>query len=215
MALPASTTKGSVLVYNTVELQSLCQIDAHRSPLAAIVFSSNGMYLATASEQGTIIRVHLVSQATKSYSFRRGTYPSTIYSLSFGPSAELPDILVATSSSGSLHVFFLGPLINQRRRPNTLLGSMIPDSVNDAFEHPHHHVLHNAVPASVKSYVTIYKIDNVPSVSTVSAFRASIFIITYDGNFREYTLNVAKLNESSWSLEREFNVLETISDNPY
>ncbi|KAG1364411.1 autophagy-related protein 18b [Cocos nucifera] len=215
LALPASTTKGSVLVYNTLELQSLCQIDAHRSPLAAIVFSSNGMYLATASEQGTIIRVHLVSQATKSYSFRRGTYPSTIYSLSFGPSAELPDILVATSSSGSLHVFFLGPLINQRRRPNTLLGSMIPDSVNDAFEHPHHHVLHNAVPASVKSYVTIYKIDNVPSVSTVSAFRASIFIITYDGNFREYTLNVAKLNESSWSLEREFNVLETISDNPY
>lgn len=65
LALPASTAKGSVLVYNTVELQSLCQIDAHRSPLAAIVFSSNGTYLATASEQGTIIRVHLVSQATK------------------------------------------------------------------------------------------------------------------------------------------------------
>ncbi|XP_019708170.1 autophagy-related protein 18b isoform X2 [Elaeis guineensis] len=215
LALPASTTKGSVLVYNTVELQSLCQIDAHRSPLAAIVFSSNGMYLATASEQGTIIRVHLVSQATKSYSFRRGTYPSTIYSLSFGPSAELPDILVATSSSGSLHVFFLGLLINQRRRSNTLLGAMIPDSVNDAFEHAHHHVLHNAVPAGVKSHVTIYNIDNVSSVSTISAFRASIFIITYDGNFRDYTLSVTKLNESSRSLEREFNVLETISDNPY
>lgn len=41
------------------------QIDAHRAPLAAIVLSSNGMYIATASEQGTIIRVHLVSDATK------------------------------------------------------------------------------------------------------------------------------------------------------
>lgn len=41
------------------------QIDAHRSPLAAMVLSSNGMYIATASEQGTIIRVHLVSEATK------------------------------------------------------------------------------------------------------------------------------------------------------
>lgn len=41
------------------------QIDAHRSPLAAMVLSSNGMYIATASEQGTIIRVHLVSDATK------------------------------------------------------------------------------------------------------------------------------------------------------
>lgn len=30
-----------------------------------MAFSSDGTYLATASEQGTIIRVHLVSQATK------------------------------------------------------------------------------------------------------------------------------------------------------
>ncbi|KAF5468393.1 hypothetical protein F2P56_012545 [Juglans regia] len=40
-------------------------IDAHRAPLAAIVGCSNGMYIATASEQGTIIRVHLVYDATK------------------------------------------------------------------------------------------------------------------------------------------------------
>lgn len=41
------------------------QIDAHNSPLSALVLSSNGMYIATASEQGTIIRVHLVAEATK------------------------------------------------------------------------------------------------------------------------------------------------------
>lgn len=41
------------------------QIDAHRSPVVAMVLSSKGMYIATASEQGTIIRVHLVSDATK------------------------------------------------------------------------------------------------------------------------------------------------------
>lgn len=49
------------------------QIDAHRSPLAAMVFSSNGMYMATASEQGTIIRVHLVSEATK-VKHQKGSY---------------------------------------------------------------------------------------------------------------------------------------------
>ncbi|CAL5321148.1 unnamed protein product [Camellia sinensis] len=65
LALPASTTKGSVLVYNIMERHSHCEIDAHRSPLAAMVLSSNGMYIATASEQGTIIRVHLVSDVTK------------------------------------------------------------------------------------------------------------------------------------------------------
>ncbi|XP_073014806.1 autophagy-related protein 18b isoform X2 [Primulina eburnea] len=112
LALPASVTKGSVLFYNVIDLQSHSEIHAHRSPLAALAFSSNGMYIATASEQGTIIRVHLISEATKSYSFRRGTYPSTIFSLSFGPSADRPDILLATSSSGSLHIFPLGLDLN-------------------------------------------------------------------------------------------------------
>ncbi|CAL5415386.1 unnamed protein product [Camellia sinensis] len=141
LALPASTTKGSVLVYNVMERHSHCEIDAHRSPLAAMVLSSNGMYIATASEQGTIIRVHLVSDVTKSYNFRRGTYPSTIFSLS--------------------------------RRPSSFLGSIIPESVNDASAH--HHVLHNASPARVKrcSYAVIRKVDKVAesSMSESAAYR--------------------------------------------
>ncbi|XXG51767.1 hypothetical protein AAC387_Pa03g0264 [Persea americana] len=205
LALPASTTKGSALVYNVMDLHSHCQVDAHNSPLAAMVLSSNGMYMATASEQGTIIRVHLVSQATKSYSFRRGTYPSTIYSLSFGPSAQFPEILIATSSSGSVHAFSLGLMINQRsKRSNSLLGSMIPDKINGAFEPAHHYVLHNAVPAGAKSSAMVHSIEIVASTCSTSipaAFRASIFIITYNGYFQEYSLNVNQLNESSWSLE--------------
>ncbi|XP_043707884.1 autophagy-related protein 18b isoform X1 [Telopea speciosissima] len=238
LALPASTTKGSVLVYNVMELHSHCEIDAHRSPLAAIVLSSNGMYIATASEQGTLIRVHLVSQATKSYSFRRGTYPSTIYSLSFGPSTELPDILIATSSSGSIHVFFLGFILDQRsKRSSSLLGSMIPNSINDAFEPGYHHVLHNANSAGVKSYATIRSIDKVAStsisqvatsnyatirsidkvastsMSQVATSKACISIITSNGYFQEYSLSFDHLNEPLWSLEREFNLLTVVPDN--
>ncbi|KAH6761240.1 Major facilitator superfamily protein [Perilla frutescens var. frutescens] len=41
------------------------QIDAHRSPMITMVFSSNGTYIPTASKHGTIIRVHLISYATK------------------------------------------------------------------------------------------------------------------------------------------------------
>ncbi|XP_020575821.1 autophagy-related protein 18b [Phalaenopsis equestris] len=211
LALPASTTKGSALVYNTLELQSLCQIDAHRSPLAAIAFSLNGMYLATASEQGTIIRVHLVSQATKSYSLRRGSYPSTIYSLSFGPSVDLPDVLVATNLSGSLHAFSLGPIIELRnRRPNKLLGSMIPEPINDALESSYHHVLHNVSVAGVKSYVTVSNTDKVQSTSTNSIIRSSVYIITGDGHFYNYTLNITSSNKLSWSLQSEFNLMDTL-----
>ncbi|KAJ0965726.1 hypothetical protein J5N97_026864 [Dioscorea zingiberensis] len=197
LALPASTERGSVLIYNTIELSSLCQIDAHRSALAALAFSSSGMFLATASEQGTRIRVHLVSQATKSYNFRRGTYPSTIYSLSFQPSVEIPNILVATSSSGSLHVFFLESLINERK-PSSLLGSMIPDSLNDAFESGQHHVFHNATPVGVKSHAAIYNVDN---FETTTAIRATVYIINQNGRFDECTFSVGKPNETSFSIK--------------
>nr|XP_043627268.1 autophagy-related protein 18b [Erigeron canadensis] len=214
LALPASTTKGSVLVYNAMDLHSHCEIDAHRSPLAAIVFSSNGMYMATASEQGTIIRVHSVSEATKSYSFRRGTYPSTVFSLSFGPSIGLPDVLLATSSAGSVHAFFLGLAIDQRsRRSGTFLGSIIPNSVGDALNATHH-VFHNAVAPGVKSYAVIRKVDKAadasPSKSTPC--RATISIITYNGYFLEYFLSINHRNESTWTLEREFNLLTAISE---
>ncbi|XP_048228376.1 autophagy-related protein 18b isoform X2 [Ricinus communis] len=233
LALPASTTKGSVLVYNVMELQSHCEIDAHRAPLAAVALSSNGMYIATASEQGTIIRVHLVQEATKSYSFRRGTYPSTIFSLSFGPSKQLPDILVASSSSGSVHVFSLGFTINQRsRRSSSFLGSILPDSVNDALDPAHHHVLHNAVPAGVKSkrehicinvpriskviwysYVVVRKVDEVTDTSSTEflVFRATLSIITFNGYFQEYVIDINNQNESKWSLEHEFNLLTVLS----
>lgn len=214
LALPSSTTKGSVLVYNVMELHSHCEIDAHRSPLAAIAMSFNGMYIATASEQGTIIRVHLVSEATKSYSFRRGTYPSTIFSMSFGPSTQLPDILVALSSSGSIHVFSLGLAINQRgRRSSSFLGSLLPDSVNDAFDPAHYCVLHNAVPAGVKSNVVVRKVDKIAdtSLSESVASRATLSVITFIGHFLEYTVDVNTQNESKWSLESEFNLLAVIS----
>ncbi|CAN6547316.1 unnamed protein product [Malus baccata var. baccata] len=215
LALPASISKGSVLLYNVMDLHLHCEIDAHRSPLAAIALSSNGMYIATASEQGTIIRVHLVSEATKSYSFRRGTYPSTIFSLSFGPSMQLPDILVGTSSSGSVHAFSLGFSIYQRsKRSGSFLGSIIPDSVTDALDPAHHDVLHNAAPAGVKSYAVIRKVDKVADTSTseIVACRATISIISYNGYFQEYNLSVNSQNEFVWSLEREFKLLAVITD---
>ncbi|CAJ1944897.1 unnamed protein product [Sphenostylis stenocarpa] len=167
LALPASTTKGSALLYNLMNRHLHCEIEAHRSPLAAMVLSSNGMYIATASEQGTIIRVHLVSDATKSYSFRRGTYPSGIFSLSFGPSKQLPDILAASSSSGSIHIFTLGFASLPRSKSSSgFIGSIISGAMTDVLDPAYHHVLHNTVPAGVKSYVVIRKVENITNTSS-------------------------------------------------
>jgi autophagy-related protein 18 len=48
---------------------------------------------ATASEKGTVIRVHCLPQAAKVYTFRRGTLSASIRSLAFGPPVASPPLL--------------------------------------------------------------------------------------------------------------------------
>ncbi|KAL2572379.1 hypothetical protein AAZV13_17G064700 [Glycine max] len=175
LALPASTTKGSALLYNVMDCHLHCE----------------------------------------SYSFRRGTYPSTIFSLSFGPSKQLPDILAASSSSGSIHLFTLGFASHPRsKRSSGFLGSIIPGAVNDVLDPAYHHVLHNAVSAGVKSHAIIRKVENVTnsSSSELLACRAIMSVITYNGYFQEYNLSIDAQNELSWSLVREFNLLTATMD---
>ena len=87
LALPASSTTGAVLVYDALNLHALCQvgapplnswvpvphnhlpprlvqIEAHLSPVSVLAFSRDGHLLASASEKGTVIRVHLVPQVS-------------------------------------------------------------------------------------------------------------------------------------------------------
>lgn len=110
-APPLSTyvppTSGKVLIFDTLTLKAVNVIEAHRSPLCCIALNSEGTLLATASETGTIIRVFGVPHGQKLYQFRRGTYPSTIYSMSFNLSSTL---LCVSSTSDTVHIFRLaGP----------------------------------------------------------------------------------------------------------
>lgn len=108
-APPLSTyvppTSGEVLIFDTLTLKAVNVIEAHRSPLCCIALNSEGTLLATASETGTIIRVFSVPRGQKLYQFRRGTYPSTIYSMSFNLSSTL---LCVSSTSETVHIFRLG-----------------------------------------------------------------------------------------------------------
>lgn len=107
-APPLSTyvppTAGEVLIFDTLTLKAVNVIEAHRSPLSCIAINGEGTLLATASETGTIVRVFSVPRGQKLFQFRRGTYPSTIYSMSF----NLPStMLCVSSSSDTVHIFRL------------------------------------------------------------------------------------------------------------
>lgn len=96
---------GDAIIFDLISLQPFAVIEAHKSALAAMCLSSDGSLLATASDKGTIVRVFNVQTGVKLYQFRRGTYPTKIYSLSF---SENNKYVVATSSSETVHIFRLG-----------------------------------------------------------------------------------------------------------
>jgi autophagy-related protein 18 len=98
------TTSGEVLIFDAVTLKAVNVIEAHRSPLCCVAMNSEGTLLATASETGTIIRVFSIPNGQKLHQFRRGTYPSTIYSMSFNLSSTL---LCVSSASDTVHIFRL------------------------------------------------------------------------------------------------------------
>lgn len=58
LALPASSTAGVLRVYDLLVDGGhvMCEVQAHKTPLAAMAWSHNGAYLATASTTGTVIR---------------------------------------------------------------------------------------------------------------------------------------------------------------
>lgn len=97
-------TTGDVLIFDSVKLEAINVIEAHRSPLACITLNSEGTLLATASDKGTIIRVFSVPDGHKLYQFRRGSMPSRIYSMSFNTTSTL---LCVSSSTETIHLFKL------------------------------------------------------------------------------------------------------------
>lgn len=96
---------GDVIIFDLTRLQPFAVIEAHKAALAAMCLLGDGTLLATASEKGTIVRVFSVSTGVKLYQFRRGTYPTKIYSLTFSPDNKY---VVATSASETVHIFRLG-----------------------------------------------------------------------------------------------------------
>ncbi|KAL6453938.1 LOW QUALITY PROTEIN: ATG18 Autophagy-related protein 18 [Candida maltosa Xu316] len=96
---------GDVIIFNVNTLQPISVIEAHKSTIAAMSFSNDGSLLATASDKGTIVRIFEVATGAKLYQFRRGTYPTKIYSLRFSADDRY---VLATSSSLTVHIFRLG-----------------------------------------------------------------------------------------------------------
>lgn len=107
LALPAETTGQVQIVYLNATGSSTKRIlRAHNSTLRCMKLSPDGSLLATASEQGTLIRVYDSHTLEQIGELRRGMDHATISSLAFSSGNRW---LAATSDKGTLHVFDLRP----------------------------------------------------------------------------------------------------------
>ncbi|CAF1371405.1 unnamed protein product [Adineta steineri] len=105
LAYPGSSITGEIQVFDTLSLKPGIMISAHESPLAAMAFDMSGTKLATASNKGTVIRVHSAVDGTRLFEFRRGVRRvATIYSLAFSPDSVF---LAASSNTETIHIFRL------------------------------------------------------------------------------------------------------------
>ncbi|CCH60987.1 hypothetical protein TBLA_0D04920 [Henningerozyma blattae CBS 6284] len=98
------SNQGDVILFNLNTLQPIMVIEAHKGEIAALTLSNDGKLLATASKKGTIIRVFSTDSGSKLYQFRRGTYPTQIYSISFSHDNKFISV---TCSSKTVHIFKL------------------------------------------------------------------------------------------------------------
>ncbi|KAF2251416.1 WD repeat domain phosphoinositide-interacting protein 4 [Trematosphaeria pertusa] len=94
---------GQVKLFETVT-GNVSIIPAHESPLRALALNKKGDMVATASEQGTLVRLWTYPSCTKIVEFRRGVDPATIFSLAFSTAGSM---LAVTSDKSTLHIFDL------------------------------------------------------------------------------------------------------------
>ncbi|KAF3935997.1 hypothetical protein ABW20_dc0108413 [Dactylellina cionopaga] len=104
VAFPGRTI-GQVNLFDT-QTGNNTIIPAHTSSIMALALSPNGELLATASENGTLIRIFSTSSSAIVTELRRGIDKALIYSMTFSPSSKR---LAVTSDKGTLHIFDVLP----------------------------------------------------------------------------------------------------------
>lgn len=215
IAYPASYKTGEVQIFDAVELKNKILIPAHDNPLAALSFNQQGTMLASASEKGTVIRVHELAEGQCLYEFRRGYARCVdIYSLSFSSDSMF---LAASSSTETVHIFRLNQtkeeqelVPNQSTWSNYLGRALVQSStyisshVSDMLHQWRSFATCRLPFKQLKNVCAITTIDKQPRVLVVSA---EGYLYIYDLNITEggdcTLVKQHRLEESESSYNRD------------
>lgn len=112
--------KGEISIYKKPgEFQK--NIQAHITNIETLAINSDGTYVVTASEIGTIIRIFNIDTGQMEYEFRRGTSSAKIYDLVFNQTSTL---LACYSGNGTIHMFELYEDIKTTKNTISILADL-------------------------------------------------------------------------------------------
>lgn len=97
------------------------EIKAHQREIVALTMNKDGSLVASASKQGTIIRIHQTKDNTLIQELRRGTTSADIYYLVFD---DHDQYLGCSASSGTVHVFTIKNEENIVKNQKSILGTI-------------------------------------------------------------------------------------------
>lgn len=100
--LPEEQGHVQIKIYNEDSEPEVKDIRAHSSNVFCISLNKKGNLLATASDNGTLIRIFNVIDGTRIKQVRRGTENAIIYSISFDINSKY---IVVTSDRATVHLF--------------------------------------------------------------------------------------------------------------
>lgn len=194
LAYPASQNTGEVQIFDAVDLKNKILIPAHDNPLVALSFNHQGSMLASASEKGTVIRVHNVDEGQCLYEFRRGYVRCVdIYSLSFSIDSLF---LAASSSTETVHIFKLDhtkdQLVNEAAANSSwssYLGKALMQS--SAYLSTHVSDMLNQWRSFATCRLPFKQLKNVCAITTIDK-QPRVLVVSSEGYLYVYNLDIGE-----------------------
>ena len=165
------------------------EIKAHQSQIVSLVMNYDGSLVASASVQGTIIRIHQTKDGALIQELRRGSKSSEIYNLVFDFNSKY---LACSSNKGTIHIFNIKNEINFVQNQKSIFGTIT------SFFGIHSEYLNSEW--SFAQYRLDYK-----GKSIISFFdKDSIIVLTSKGKYYlgEFNINIG--GECSTSIQSDF-----------
>lgn len=139
--------EGIAKIYDMLYLSFKNSIKAHKTAILRMALNIRGDMLTTCSNKGTIIRIFSIPKGEKLFSFKRGMTSAYILSMNFSSDSEK---LIASSDTGTMHVFDLKQEEDTSNKENTRLGSYVVNLFNN--------VTSKIIPKDYEDYVGNFKI---------------------------------------------------------